>query len=349
MPAERLSMRKIRDVLRLRFGSRLSEREIGRSLLLSNGSVNSYLQRARLAGLDWPLPADLDDGTLERLLFPPPPTPETARARALPDWTLVDKEMRRKGVTMALLWEEYRAAHPDGFGYSWFCENYAAFKSRLRPSMRQSHAAGEKVFVDFAGDTIDVVDPVTGEVRPMKLFVAVMGASNYIFAQARPSEQIADWIGAHVDLLAFLGVHHCPILGSRTAELKLKGLNRRLKVSADRESSRLDGLGIRIWGEEFAIILLDCSVANAAAKAEQIRGRLHDRTTAAGLPVTVSLGVASIPETCGGQLELIPQADAALYAAKQQGRDRVVVAPLRTPARSLSLVETTAAVQTDRS
>ena len=205
MPAERLSMRKIRDVLRLRFGSRLSEREIGRSLLLSNGSVNSYLQRARLAGLDWPLPADLDDGTLERLLFPPPPTPETARARAQPDWTLVDKEMRRKGVTMALLWEEYRAAHPDGFGYSWFCENYAAFKSRLRPSMRQSHAAGEKVFVDFAGDTIDVVDPVTGEVRPMKLFVAVMGASNYIFAQARPSEQIADWIGAHVDLLAFLG------------------------------------------------------------------------------------------------------------------------------------------------
>ena len=138
MPAERLSMRKIRDVLRLRFGSRLSEREIGRSLLLSNGSVNSYLQRARLAGLDWPLPAGLDDGTLERLLFPPPPTAETARARPQPDWTLVDKEMRRKGVTMALLWEEYRAAHPDGFGYSWFCENYAAFKSRLRPSMRRA-------------------------------------------------------------------------------------------------------------------------------------------------------------------------------------------------------------------
>ena len=105
----------------------------------------------------------------------------------------------------------------------------------------------------------------------------------------------------------------------------------------------------RYGGEEFAIILPDCSVANAATKAEQIRSRINERTIASGLPVTVSLGVASIPETCAGQSELIPQADAALYAAKQQGRDRVVVAPLRTPARSLSLVETTAAVQTDRS
>jgi transposase len=205
MPAERLSMRKIRDVLRMRFEIRLSERQIARATTLSVGSVNAYLQRARLAGLGWPLPTDLDDEGLERLLFPPPPTREAAAARPVPDWKLIDKEMRRKSVTLALLWEEYRAVHPDGFGYSWFCEAYAAFRSRLRPSLRQSHAAGEKVFVDFAGDTIDVVDPVTGEVRPMKLFVGAMGASNYIFAQARPSEQIADFIGAHVDMLAFLG------------------------------------------------------------------------------------------------------------------------------------------------
>ena len=204
MPTERLSMRKIRDVLRLKFESGLSERVIGRAMSLSNGSVNSYLQRARMAGLGWPLPDGLDDAALERLLFPPAAAPDAAGARARPEWAALDKEMRRKGVTLALLWEEYRAAHPDGFGYSWFCEQYGAFKSRLRPSMRQSHAAGEKVFVDFAGDTIDVIDPSTGEVRPMKLFVAAMGASSYIFAQARPSEQIADWIGAHVDLLAFL-------------------------------------------------------------------------------------------------------------------------------------------------
>lgn len=205
MPTERLSMRKIRDVLRLKFESGLSERVIGRAMSLSNGSVNSYLQRARMAGLGWPLPDGLDDAALERLLFPPAAAPDAAGACARPEWAALDKEMRRKGVTLALLWEEYRAAHPDGFGYSWFCEQYGAFKSRLRPSMRQSHAAGEKVFVDFAGDTIDVIDPSTGEVRPMKLFVAAMGASSYIFAQARPSEQIADWIGAHVDLLAFLG------------------------------------------------------------------------------------------------------------------------------------------------
>ena len=204
MPSERLSMRKIRDVLRLKFEGGLSERVIARSLSLSNGSVNSYLQRARMAGLRWPLADDLDDGALELLLFPPAPA-RAAPARPAPDWTVVDKELRRKSVTLSLLWEEHRAAHPDGFGYSWFCEQYGAFKRRLRPSMRQSHAAGEKVFVDFAGDAIDLIDPVTGEARPMKLFVAVMGASNYIFAQARPSEQIADWIGAHVDLFAFLG------------------------------------------------------------------------------------------------------------------------------------------------
>jgi transposase len=204
MPNERLSMRKIREVLRLKFESGLSERMIARSLSLSNGSVNSYLKRARLAGLGWPLSDALDDEALELLLFPPPPA-RAAQAPPAPDWTVVDRELRRKSVTLALLWEEYRAAHPDGFGYSWFCEHYGAFKSRLRPSMRQSHAAGEKVFVDFAGDSIDVIDPATGELRPMKLFVAAMGASNYIFAQSRPSEQIADWIGAHVDLFAFLG------------------------------------------------------------------------------------------------------------------------------------------------
>src|SRR5277367_3211829 len=177
----------------------------GFSMLSSPAPTPRQLGSKQTSPMEWPLPVDLDDGALERLLFPPAATAEAARARPRPGWVDVDKEMRRRGVTLALLLEEYRAAHPDGFGYSWFCEHYDAFKSRLRPTMRQSHVAGEKVFVDFAGDTIDVVDPTTGEVRPMKLFVAAMGASNYIFAQARPSEQIADWIGAHVDLFAFLG------------------------------------------------------------------------------------------------------------------------------------------------
>jgi transposase len=123
----------------------------------------------------------------------------------VPDWAQVDRELRRPGVTRALLWEEYRAAHPDSYGYAWFCDRYEAWKGRARPSMRQTHVGGEKVFVDFAGDTIDVIDPATGEARPAKLFVAAMGASSYIYAEARASEGLEDWIGAHVNLFAFLG------------------------------------------------------------------------------------------------------------------------------------------------
>src|SRR3954463_177732 len=107
------------------------------------------------------------------------------------------KELRRRSVTRLLLWEEYRAANPDGFGYTWFCTTFEAWKQRARPSMRQTHAGGEKVFVDFAGDTIDIFDPITGEVRAMKLFVAAMGASNYTYAEACPSESLSDWIGVH--------------------------------------------------------------------------------------------------------------------------------------------------------
>jgi transposase len=203
MPTERLSMRRIRDVLRLKHDSGLSERLIARTLQVSNGAVNSYLQRARVAGLTWPLPDSLDDDALERLLFPP--AHPKADARPGPDWTYVERELRRRGVTRALLWEEYRAAHPDGFGYSWFCEQYEAWKARARPTMRQTHLAGEKLFVDFAGDTIAVVDPATGRARAVKLFVAALGASNYTYAEACESETLSDWIGAHVHLFAALG------------------------------------------------------------------------------------------------------------------------------------------------
>ncbi len=144
MPTERLSMRKIRDVLRMKFDNGLSERAIARSLSLSAGGVNGYLQRARVAGLSWPVPEGLDDTALERLLFPPAPL-AAAAVRPVPDWTVVEKELRRRGVTLALLREEYRAARSDGFGYSWFCEQHAAFKRRMRPTMRQTHVAGEKV------------------------------------------------------------------------------------------------------------------------------------------------------------------------------------------------------------
>ncbi len=136
MPGERVSMRKIREVLRLRFAQGLSQRAIGRSLGLSTGAVNGYLNRARLAGLSWPLADGLDDVRLEALLYPPPPEVATER-RPVPDWAVVHRELRRRDMTLALLWEEYRggAGAQDGFGYSWFCDMYRAWVGRLKPTL----------------------------------------------------------------------------------------------------------------------------------------------------------------------------------------------------------------------
>src|ERR1700736_2723595 len=155
MPGERVSMRQIREVLRLRFASALPQRGIAKSLGLSQGAVSGYLSRARAAGVSWPLPADLDDVQLEALLFPPPPA-IAGDQRPMPDWAWVHRELRRPNVTLALLWEEYGAGAPDGFGYSWFCDLYRGWAGRLKPTMRQAHLAGEKLFVDFAGRTVEV-------------------------------------------------------------------------------------------------------------------------------------------------------------------------------------------------
>jgi transposase len=204
MPAERLPMRKIREVLRLKYACGASDRVISRSVGIGRTAIAEYVRRAAVIGISWPIPEELDDTALERKLFAPagynPP-----RSKPLPDWGHVHAELRRRGVTLALLWEEYRGHHPDGYGYSRFCDLYVEWRHGITATMRQTHAAGEKLFVDFAGDTVPVFDGLTGEVRAAKIFVAVMGASNYTFAQARFSEALPDWIGAHVDALTFLG------------------------------------------------------------------------------------------------------------------------------------------------
>ena len=206
MPGERLSMRKIREVLRLRFAQGLSQRAIGVSLRLSTGAVNACLNRARLAGLSWPLPETLEDTQLEALLYPPSPDVATGQ-RPAPDWALVHRELRRPNMTLALLWEEYRTGPggKDGFGYSWFCDLYRAWAGRLKPTLRQVHPAGERVFVDFAGHAMEVIDGTTGEIRRAEVFVAVLGASSYTYAQATWTQSLADWIAAHVGMLAFIG------------------------------------------------------------------------------------------------------------------------------------------------
>ncbi len=204
MPAQRLSMRKIKEVLRLCWANGLSKRKAARSCGISRPAVDEYLRRAETAGLSWPLPAELDDGTLERLLFPTAPT-LPAQVRGLPDWSMVHRELKRKGVTLFLLWQEYRAHHPQGYQYSWFCEHYRAWQSRLDVVMRQDHRAGEKLFVDYAGQTVPVVDRSTGELREAQIFVAVLGASNYTYAEATWTQGLPDWIGSHQRTFTFLG------------------------------------------------------------------------------------------------------------------------------------------------
>ena len=203
MPGQRLPMRKIRDVLRLRADG-LSKREIAASLSIGVTTAGEIIRRVRRAGLSWPLPEKLSDEAIERLVYPP--TPVTAKdRRPQPEWAAVHRELRRPGVTLQLTWEEYREAHPDGYGYSRYCDLYRSWEQRLSPTMRQLHVAGERTFVDYGGTTLEVVEGTTGEVRECQLFVAVLGASSYTYAEATFSQRLVDWIGSHVRAFAFLG------------------------------------------------------------------------------------------------------------------------------------------------
>jgi len=203
MPAERLSMRKIREVLRLR-AQGWSDREVARSVKVARTTVRRIRARAEAVGLTWPLPEDLTESALEALLYPPPPPPGLY-PRPLPDWKSIHAELRRKGVTLQLLWLEYKATHPDGYQYSRFCELYHAWKDKLDPVLRQEHKAGEKIFVDYAGQTVPVVDPETGEICQAQIFVGVLGASNFTFAEATWTQSLPDWTASHVRMFAYFG------------------------------------------------------------------------------------------------------------------------------------------------
>jgi transposase len=202
MPAERAPMRNVREVLRLKHACGISERRIAKAVGIARSTVADCLGRARVAGIGWPVPAGVDDAELERRLFP---LHTILATRPPPDWSSIHKELQRRSMTLQLLWEEYRGQQPDGYGYSRFCELYGAWKQTVSATMRQTHGAGEKLFVDFAGDTVPVIDPATGEERRAHIFVAVLGASNYTYAEARWSEALPDWIGAHVNTFATIG------------------------------------------------------------------------------------------------------------------------------------------------
>lgn len=225
-------MRRVREILRLKHECGASDRAIGRSLGIARSTVALTLDRVAAAGLAWPLSATLGDHVLEAMLYAGAGSRQGMRRKAEPDWTLVHRELRRPGVTLMLLWEEYRAAQPDGYGYSRWCDLYRAWEGRLSPTMRQAHPAGERLFVDYAGQTVEVVDGRTGEVRRAQVFVAAMGASSYTYAEATWTQALPDWIGSHTRALAFFGgvpaqlVPDNPRVGVDRANWYEPGLNR---------------------------------------------------------------------------------------------------------------------------
>jgi transposase len=197
-------MRKTREVLRLAFGAGLELRKIARSVGISHATASFNVARARAAGLSWPLPESLDDALLDRLLFPPPAP--SGDARPLPDFAYIHQELRRKGVTKMLLWEEYKRSNPDGYQPSRFYEMYGEWAGKVDLVMRQDHRAGEKLFVDYAGQSVPIVDRRTGEILfDAQIFVAVLGASNYSYAEGTRTQTLPDWIGSHVRAFAYIG------------------------------------------------------------------------------------------------------------------------------------------------
>ncbi len=186
MPANRKTMRKIKDVIRLKFEADLSHERIAAATGISKGAVTKYLLRAREADLGWPLPAAMDDAKLEALLFPRAPLLVTRHAE--PDFAHLHQELKRKGITLQLLWEEYAGAHPgQAYRYSQFCLLFRRFQGSLKRSMRQVHRAGDKLFIDYSGDTVAVINGATGEIRSAEIFVAVLGASSYVYAKVKLS------------------------------------------------------------------------------------------------------------------------------------------------------------------
>jgi len=204
MANRRLSMRKIKEVLRLKWEKGLSIRQIAASCVISKSTIKDYLDRAQISGFSWPLPDDLDDAAVEHLLFSPASHTDGSK-RQMPPMDYIHRELKKKRVTLQLLWYEYKKTNPDGYQYSQFCERYRQWTGKLDVCLRQSYRAGEKLFVDYAGQTIPVTDSFSGKTREAYLFVATLGASNYTFVWASFSQDLPSWISAHVRVLDYFG------------------------------------------------------------------------------------------------------------------------------------------------
>jgi len=196
-------MKKIIEVLRLKYEAKLSHEKIGKACGLSKGAVNKYVNLAKAQRIAWPLPEGMDEARLEARLFPAKP-PSTRFV--VPDGFQIHQELKRKGVTLQLLWAEYCAAQGErAYGYTQFCHHYRVWRDQQKRSMRQQHRAGEKVFIDYCGPTVAIVDRDTGELRTAQVFVGVLGASSYTYAEATYTQSLPDWIASHQRMLRFFG------------------------------------------------------------------------------------------------------------------------------------------------
>jgi len=198
-------MRKIREILRLRYVGGLSIRDIKASTKASVGAIQGLLIKAQTLELSWPLPDDLDDEQLAQLFYPGADTTVSSRFQ-VPDWGVVHQELKRKGMTRQLLWEEYTQQYPNrSYSYAQFCDRYQYWRGLQKRSMRQTHKAGEKAFVDYCGPTVPIINASTGEIRDAQIFVGVLGASNYTFAEATLTQSLPDWLGSHVRMFEYIG------------------------------------------------------------------------------------------------------------------------------------------------
>lgn len=196
-------MKKAKEVLRLKFDLGLGSRQIARSLKISHSTVGKYLKKAESAGICWPLEENLDDDALDARLFGKKTAPKKDKPK--PDVEYIRRELSKKGVTLTLLWQEYLKDNPDGYRYTQFCEYFRKYQKSLDVSLRMPHKAGEKMFVDYAGQTMFVVDRDTGEAKEVQIFVSVLGASDYIYAEATPTQELPFFIGSHVHAFSFYG------------------------------------------------------------------------------------------------------------------------------------------------
>jgi transposase len=194
-------MRKISEILRQRYELKCSYRNIASSLNISISTVSEYLSRAKVAGISWPIADHYSEDALYEKLFLP--VKQSNIKRIQPDWELIHKELRKKGVTLLLLWHEYKNSNPDGIGYTRFCFYYRRYAKSISPVMRQIHKAGEKCFVDYAGMTMEWIDVTTGAIHEAQIFVGSLGASQYTYAEATPSQKLHDWIQSHVNMFEY--------------------------------------------------------------------------------------------------------------------------------------------------